>query len=84
MPVTFVDKKLDSLPSDFKSSEEYLQMNDISRDLHGLYDAGAMHGLPLGIQVVGRKLEEEKVLAGMKVIEDALAASGIVFTPRKF
>lgn len=84
MPVTFVDKNVDSLPSDFKSSEEYLHMNDISRDLHGLYDADAMDGLPVGIQVVGRRLQEEKVLAGMKVVEEALAASGIVFTPKKF
>lgn len=31
-----------------------------------------MHGLPVGIQVVGRRLEEEKVLAIMKRVEDAL------------
>ena len=31
-----------------------------------------MHGLPVGVQVVGRRLEEEKVLAVMKMIEDAL------------
>jgi Asp-tRNA(Asn)/Glu-tRNA(Gln) amidotransferase A subunit family amidase len=27
-----------------------------------------MHGLPLGVQVVGKRLQEEKVLEGMKVI----------------
>ena len=59
-------------------------MNDISRALHDLYDAEAMSGLPLGIQVIGRKLEEEKVLAGMKIVKEALAASGTVFTPKKF
>lgn len=31
-----------------------------------------MHGLPVGVQVVGRRLEEEKVLAAMKRLEDAL------------
>jgi Asp-tRNA(Asn)/Glu-tRNA(Gln) amidotransferase A subunit family amidase len=31
-----------------------------------------MHGLPVGVQVVGRRLEEEKVLAIMKRVEDAL------------
>jgi Asp-tRNA(Asn)/Glu-tRNA(Gln) amidotransferase A subunit family amidase len=31
-----------------------------------------MHGLPVAIQVVGRRLEEEKVLAIMKRVEDAL------------
>ena len=31
-----------------------------------------MHGLPVAIQVVGQRLEEEKVLAIMQRIEDAL------------
>lgn len=84
MPVTFVDKTVDSLPQDFTSGSEYAHMNDISRDIHSLYDADAMNGLPVGIQVIGRRLEEEKVLAGMKVVKEALATSGTVFTPREF
>ncbi|GIZ48138.1 hypothetical protein CKM354_001121100 [Cercospora kikuchii] len=35
-------------------------------------DKGNMVGLPIGIQIVGRRLEEEKVLAAAKVIEDIL------------
>jgi Asp-tRNA(Asn)/Glu-tRNA(Gln) amidotransferase A subunit family amidase len=31
-----------------------------------------MHGLPVGVQIVGQRLEEEKVLAIMQRIEDAL------------
>jgi len=84
MPVTFVDKKVDSLPIDFTSGPEYAHMNDISRALHDLYNADAMNGLPVGVQVIGRRLEEEKVLAGMKVVKEALAASGTVFTPKEF
>jgi len=84
MPVTFVDKNVDGLPGGFTSGPEYAHMNDISRALHDLYDADAMNGLPVGVQVIGRKLEEEKVLAGMKVVKEALAASGTVFTPKKF
>jgi Asp-tRNA(Asn)/Glu-tRNA(Gln) amidotransferase A subunit family amidase len=38
-----------------------------------------MEGLPLGVQIVGRRMEEEKVLAGMKVIEQALSDFGITF-----
>ena len=38
-----------------------------------------MHGLPLGVQIVGKRMEEEKVLAGMKVIEQALKESGTIF-----
>jgi Asp-tRNA(Asn)/Glu-tRNA(Gln) amidotransferase A subunit family amidase len=38
-----------------------------------------MHGLPLGIQIVGRRFEEEKVIEGMKVAESALRKNGIIF-----
>jgi len=31
-----------------------------------------MHGLPVAVQVVGQRLEEEKVLAAMKRVENAL------------
>ena len=31
-----------------------------------------MHGLPVGVQVVGRRLQEEHVLEAMKLIEHAL------------
>jgi hypothetical protein len=31
-----------------------------------------MVGMPVGIQIVGKKWEEEKVLAMMKVVEEAL------------
>jgi Asp-tRNA(Asn)/Glu-tRNA(Gln) amidotransferase A subunit family amidase len=36
-----------------------------------------MHGLPVGVQVVGRRLEEEKVMEGMKIIERLLKQDGI-------
>lgn len=35
-----------------------------------------MHGLPVAIQVVGQRLQEEKVLAIMERIEDALEIHG--------
>lgn len=47
-------------------------MNGVARGAYKHYDAERMHGLPVGVQVVGRKLEEEKVLGVMKRIEDAL------------
>ena len=40
------------------------------------YDAIKMVGLPVGVQVVGRRLEEEKVLACMGQLEAALDAKG--------
>ena len=59
-------------------------MNDVARGVHEIYDADAMHGLPLAVQLVGRRFEEEKVLAGMRVVESALAANGGGFVPRQF
>lgn len=44
----------------------------MAQGAYKLYDADAMHGLPVGVQVVGRRLQEEKVLAIMKRVEDAL------------
>lgn len=38
-------------------------------------DPESMHGHPVGLQVVGRRLEEEKVLAGMEIIEAVLKSS---------
>ncbi|KAI1463188.1 amidase signature enzyme [Daldinia caldariorum] len=68
IPVTHVDKELDKLPSTFNIKK----LNGVAQGAYKLYDAEAMHGLPVGVQVVGRRLEEEKVLAIMKRVEDAL------------
>ena len=80
----YVDKTRDGYAPDFRSAEKYQGMNDVARAVHDLYDADAMHGMPLAVQVVGRRFEEEKVIAGMKVIEKALWDTGKGFTPRKF
>ncbi|OBZ73562.1 putative amidase PB8B6.03 [Grifola frondosa] len=42
----------------------------------GWYDAAAMAGLPVGVQVVGRRWEEEKVLGMMRVVDGALGERG--------
>ena len=35
-----------------------------------------MDGLPVGVQVVGKRLEEEKVLAGMRLVEQVIKKHG--------
>ena len=45
-----------------------------------MYDADQMHGLPIGVQIVGRRLEEEKVLEGMKMAERSLRDVGKAYT----
>jgi nitrogen regulatory protein PII-like uncharacterized protein len=69
MPITHVDKSLDQLPSNFSLRK----LNGVAYGAYKHYDATAMHGLPVGVQVVGQRLQEEKVLAIMKRIEDALS-----------
>jgi len=75
--VTKVDSTKDNL-----SDNALLQMkkrNLISRGAYEMYDSVAMHGLPVGVQIVGPRLEEEKVLEGMKVIESALETNGLAY-----
>ncbi|KAI0763995.1 amidase signature enzyme [Trametes elegans] len=75
IPVTHVDKELDAL-----NVKEFKPRNAIESDMYDLYDATKMHGLPVGVQVVGKRLEEEKVLEGMKIIESVLRGSGKAYT----
>jgi Asp-tRNA(Asn)/Glu-tRNA(Gln) amidotransferase A subunit family amidase len=66
--VTHVDKTKDQLPAGFNIRK----LNGIARGAYKLYDANDMHGLPVGVQVIGRRLEEEKVLTLMGRVEEAL------------
>lgn len=84
LPVSFVDRQTDALPKDFMQSTDYKNMGLISKGAYSVYDADEMHGLPLGVQVVGRRFEEEKVLQGMKIVEAALEGCGRKFIPREF
>lgn len=66
-----VDRMVDLSKEDPKVAG-YQPRNDQDRWNWHLYDPDAMHGLPVGIQIVGRQLEEEKVLGAAKVIESVL------------
>jgi len=68
MPITHVEKTIDALPSTFNIKK----LNGVAQGAYKHYDATAMHGLPVAVQIVGQRLEEEKVLAVMQRIEDAL------------
>ena len=72
MPVTHVDKELDAL-------KEFKPRNVIERDTYKMFAGTKMHGLPVGVQVVGKRLEE-KVLEGMKIIEGVLREAGKAYT----
>ncbi len=73
MPITRVDSTLDKLPRAFRPR------NKIEKDAYVGYNPDEMHGLPIGVQIVGKRLEEEKVLEGMKLFEGLLKSNGIVY-----
>ena len=72
LPITHVEKVLDKL-----DLGRFKPRNAIEKGSYKMYDSVAMHGLPIGVQVVGRRLEEEKVMEGMKIIEHLLKQDGI-------
>ncbi|OBW67918.1 MAG: Uncharacterized protein AUREO_019990 [Aureobasidium pullulans] len=57
VPVTFADKNLD------KKNERFKPMNDMDKQVQEEYDAEAYHGAPVAVQIVGRRLTEEKTMA---------------------
>jgi len=66
IPVGKVDEGID------KIDESYECRNAVEQELWSYYDPKLMNGLPVALQVVGQRLEEEKVLAAADVIERAL------------
>ncbi|CBX91422.1 hypothetical protein IAQ61_010776 [Plenodomus lingam] len=72
LPITHVDPVKDALPPSFSLSS----LNSVARGAYKHYDAHAMAGLPVAVQIVGRRLEEEKVLAVTGRVEDALERFG--------
>ena len=72
MPVTQVLPDTDALHTHFKA-RNYIEYNAYKH-----YNSQAMEGLPVGVQVVGRRLEEESVLQAMQLVEYALQESGVM------
>lgn len=51
-------------------------MNGVARGAYKHYNAEKMHGLPVGVQVVGQRLQEEKVLAVMERVVEMMEKEG--------
>jgi Asp-tRNA(Asn)/Glu-tRNA(Gln) amidotransferase A subunit family amidase len=69
-PVDQVRADRDRLPD-----ELYCRRNELDEWNWGLYDPLRMDGYPINLQIVGRKLEEEKVLGAATVIEKIWGAA---------
>lgn len=65
LPVSTVSKDLDPVVFDHEP------WNDFDAWIKTLYDLDLMAGHPINLQIVGRKLEEEKVLGAAVAIERA-------------
>ncbi|POR33152.1 Acetamidase [Tolypocladium paradoxum] len=64
-----VDKNIDRLHTAYEA------LGDVCKAVNEEYDADMMDGLPISLQLVARRLEEEKVLAMGRVVLEALSSS---------
>ena len=72
VPVTFADKKVDV------KKEGYGPLNEMDKEVQEEYDPEAYHGAPVAVQVIGRRLSEEKTLT---IAEEVGRLLGNVVTP---
>ncbi|KAK9477591.1 amidase signature domain-containing protein [Lipomyces japonicus] len=70
-PVSNVDKAVDELNDEQKA---YVPRNDWDATNWPLYNPETMHGLPVNLQLIGGRLAEERLLAGVKRVEEILKA----------
>ena len=66
LPVIAVDKNID------KKDITYVPCSDVDKENHEMYDAELFDGTPVSLQLVGRALAEETLLATAEVVDQAL------------
>lgn len=71
LPVTKVDKNIDVF------DENYKPLDETDETVWKCYDAEIYDGANVGIQLVGRRFQEEKILAITQMLGDALAKSTV-------
>lgn len=50
----------------------FIPLNHLDGNIQADYDPAFYHGAPVSLQLVGRRLEEEKVLEMVEVVADLL------------
>lgn len=63
LPVTRADKAVDVVDAG------YVPRSEVDRETQEAYDPEVYHGAPVAVQIVGRRLEEERVLGVAAVVE---------------
>lgn len=69
-PVTFADKTRDKA----RNTQTFKSMSELDGKIQADYDANFYHGAPVSLQLVGKRLEEEKVLEMVETVAEALKA----------
>ena len=75
LPVTRVDPAQDRIDEKWINETGHgspLLEGGLFTAQNALYNPEAMAGMPVSVQIVGRKWEDEKVLAMMRVVDEAL------------
>ncbi|KAF9736094.1 amidase [Paraphaeosphaeria minitans] len=80
LPAGEVSKELDGTA--VADMAAYEPRNALDEWNWNLFDLDAMNGMPIGVQVVARRLQEEKVLGAAKVIDAILKGAGVVLQGR--
>ncbi|ODQ50774.1 amidase, partial [Saitoella complicata NRRL Y-17804] len=77
IPVTTVDREKDAMDPELRwnpiGNRNFKMLEwKCYGGRNPVYDANTMHGLPVGVQIVGKRWEEEKVIGLMQVVEESL------------
>lgn len=73
IPAGQVSKELDGEAA--MTTDSYNPRNSLDEWNWRLFDVDAMHGMPVGLQIVARRLHEERALGAAKVIDSILRRS---------
>ncbi|KAH9903555.1 amidase [Xylariomycetidae sp. FL2044] len=60
----------------------YKPLTDLDKAIQAEYNAGAVHGMPINLQIVAQRLEEEKCVEMCKVVMAAIALGSASKEPR--
>lgn len=74
-PVTFADAKLD--PAVDMDEFATRALSELDTQIQREYEAEVYHGAPVSLQLVGRRLEEEKVLEMVEIVDGVLKRAGV-------
>lgn len=66
LPVSFVDPSVDV------KDESYTPVNELDWENHAIYDPELFDGAPVSLQLIGRGLGEEKLLAVAEAVDRAV------------